>query len=67
LLVKTPTASFEAFPAVMFLVSVLCFVTPYSVVVGYQRFGGPCCLPPEDGGSMVIWDVGILPRHYTAS
>jgi hypothetical protein len=27
--------------------------TPCSVVVGYQRFGGTCCLrlPGEDGGS----------------
>jgi len=21
-------------------------VTPCSVVIGYQRFGGPCCLSP---------------------
>jgi len=29
---------------------VFCVVMPCSVVVGYQRFRGPCC--PEDGGSM---------------
>jgi hypothetical protein len=23
-------------------------VTPYSVAVGYQRFGGPCCPPSSD-------------------
>jgi hypothetical protein len=32
-------------------------VTPCSVVVGY----------PEDGGSKVLRNVGILPQHYTAS
>jgi len=52
-------------------------VTPQGVAVGYQRFGGPCCvhlhgeviyvLHPEDGGSMVLRNVGILPQHYTAS
>jgi len=36
--------SFEAFTAVMFQVEVLWVVTPYSAVVGYRRFGGPCCL-----------------------
>jgi hypothetical protein len=35
---------FEAFTAVMFLVEVFWVVTPCSVVVGYQRFGGPSCL-----------------------
>jgi len=24
-------------------------------------------LHPEDGGSMVLWEVGILSQHYTAS
>jgi hypothetical protein len=28
----------------MFQVEVFWDVTPYSVVVGYQRFGGPCCI-----------------------
>jgi len=37
-------ASFEAFTAVMFQVQVFWIVTPYIVVVGYQRFRGPCCL-----------------------
>jgi hypothetical protein len=28
------------------------------------RFGRPWC--PEDGGSTVLRNVGILPQHYTA-
>jgi len=38
-------------------------------VVGYQRFGNPCCLRlhPEEGGSMDLWNVDILPQYYTAS
>jgi hypothetical protein len=37
-------SSFEAFTAVMLLVGVFWVMTQCSVVVGYQRFGGPCCL-----------------------
>jgi hypothetical protein len=37
-------ASFEASTEVMFQVEVFWVVTPCSVVVGYQRFRGPCCL-----------------------
>jgi hypothetical protein len=40
--------SFEAFTAVMFQVEVYWVVTPCSVVAGYQRFGGPCCLHLQD-------------------
>jgi hypothetical protein len=29
---------------VILQVEVFLIVTPRSVVVGYQRFGGPCCL-----------------------
>jgi hypothetical protein len=36
--------SFEAFTAVKIQVEVFRVVTPCSVVVGYQRFGGPYCL-----------------------
>jgi hypothetical protein len=36
--------TFEAFAAVTFQVDVFWIVTPCSVVVGYQRFRGPCCL-----------------------
>jgi hypothetical protein len=49
-------------------------VTPCSVTVGYQRFGGQWCLylqgtslRPEDGGSKVLRNVGNLPQHYRAS
>jgi hypothetical protein len=35
--------SFEAFTAVMFQVEVFWVVTLCSYMVGYQRFGGPCC------------------------
>jgi hypothetical protein len=37
-------ASFEAFMTVMFQAEVFWVVTPCSVVVGYERFGGPCRL-----------------------
>jgi hypothetical protein len=41
-------------------------VKPSSVVVGYQRFGGPCCLHlhPEDRCNMALGKVRILSwRH----
>jgi len=43
-------------------------VTPYSVAVGYQRFGEPCCLyfKVEVGGRTVLWKGCIQPLHYTA-
>jgi hypothetical protein len=31
----------------------------YNVEVGYQSSQGPGCLHPEDGGSKVLWSVGI--------
>jgi len=44
-------------------------VMPCSVVVGYQRFRGPCCLHlgAEDGGSKDLCNGGILLHHYTVS
>jgi len=42
-----------------FQAEVVWVMTPCSVVVGYQY--------DEDGGSMDLWNVGILPQHYTAS
>jgi len=35
----------------------------------YQPFVWPCCLylNPEDGGSKVFRNAGILPQHYTVS
>jgi hypothetical protein len=41
-------------------------VTPCSVVAIYQRFEG-LNLHSEDGGSMALRNVDILPQHYTAS
>jgi len=37
-------AKFEFFTAVKIQFEVLWVVTPCSVVVGYRRFGRPCCL-----------------------
>jgi hypothetical protein len=59
-LLITSYACFEAFAAVMFHVEVFRVATPRSVVAGYGRFRGPCCLPLQG-------EVGILPHHYTAS
>jgi len=47
-------------------------VTPCSVVIRYQSFGGQCCLhlqvvTSEDGGGIVLRNVGVLPQQYTAS
>jgi len=36
--------SFQAFTAVMFQVEILCVAISFSVVAGYQCFGGSCCL-----------------------
>jgi len=46
----------------VFQVAVFSVVTPCTDVVGYRRFGGPCCLhlQGESGNS-------TLPHHYTAS
>jgi hypothetical protein len=41
---KKVTWKFEAFMTVKIQFKVLWVVTPYSVVVGYQCFRGPCCL-----------------------
>jgi hypothetical protein len=38
------SASFEVFTAVEIQVEVFRVVTPCNVAIGYQRFGGPCCL-----------------------
>jgi hypothetical protein len=57
--------SSESFTSVMFQVDIFWVVTPCSVVVGYQCFGGSCCLHLQDeyGGSMVLRNVGILFTH----
>jgi len=60
--------SLEIFTAVMFQAEVFWVVTPCNIVVRYQRFGDPYSLQdPQDGGSMDLRNVGILPQHYTAS
>jgi hypothetical protein len=38
------SATFEVFTAMNIQVVVFWVVTPCSDVIGYQRFGGPCCL-----------------------
>jgi len=43
-------------------VEVSLVVTICSVVVGYQRF-----TLKIDGGSVDLWNVGILPKHYAVS
>jgi len=50
-----------------FQVEVLCFVTPCSIVVGYQRFRRTCFLHFQGGGIMNLWNVGTRPQNYTAS
>jgi len=40
---------------------------PCSVAVGYHRFRGPLCLQPEDRGSIVLRNFGILEHHYRRS
>jgi hypothetical protein len=49
-------------------IAVFWVLTPCIVVVGHQRFGGPCFFhlqSEERGGKKVPRDV--KPRHYTAS
>jgi hypothetical protein len=41
---KFPYARLEVVTAMKIQVTVFWVTTPCSVVVGYQRFGGPCCL-----------------------
>jgi len=60
------------FTALMFQVKVFWVVTPCSVMVRYQHFTGSRCSHlyggvPEDGGSMNLWNVGILQQRNTAS
>jgi hypothetical protein len=42
------SGSSEAFMALVFQIEVFWFVTPCSVVVGYQRFRGPYCHHLQD-------------------
>jgi hypothetical protein len=59
---------FEVLTTVKIQVKVFWDMTPCCVTVGYERFGGPCCFHhPEDRGSLVVRNVGILQQHYTSS
>jgi hypothetical protein len=52
-------------------VMVFWILMPSSDVVGYRHFGGSCylyvqgALHSEDGGRMVLQNIGVLPNHYT--
>jgi hypothetical protein len=48
---------FEFIKAVQIQVDIFWILTPFSVAVGYQGFGGPCCLHLQ----------GILPHCNTVS
>jgi len=55
------TRSFEALTAVLFHVEVFWVVTPCRFVVGYRRFGGPCCLQCEvKTGLIFVTEMGCL-------
>jgi hypothetical protein len=62
-------ARFEVLTMVKIQVEVFCIVTSHSVVGWYKLFLGPFCLPihPEDVGSNVRQNNGILPQHYMVS
>jgi hypothetical protein len=69
--------SLEAFTAMMFQVEVFWVVTSCCVVVGYHghlkhlypttTLHGVTTQKTEDGSSMDLLNVGILPQYYTAS
>jgi hypothetical protein len=63
------TNRFEVFTAMKIQLEVFWVVTPCSVVLGKQRFRGPCRLhlQDEDGGGMVPRNVGTLSQHYMKS
>jgi hypothetical protein len=50
-MITSYTTSFEAFTVVVFHVEVFRVVTSCNVVVGYKRFGGPCCLRLQGAGT----------------
>jgi hypothetical protein len=47
----TSIAGFEVLTAVSTKMAVFWFVAPCSLAEVYQRFRGPCCLHPDNGGS----------------
>jgi hypothetical protein len=75
-LVKIFPAFYGTGRLIIVQVEIFWIVMPCNIVVGYQCFRDQSCLPSlgwsemkwsEDGGSMDLWSVGILPQHYTAS
>jgi len=53
--------SFEALTVVMLQVKVFWVVMPCNVLVGYQRFRGPCCLHLKGALKMeAAWTSGML-------
>jgi len=50
----------------MFQVEAFWIVTSCGVVVGYQRFRGPCCLHlQDDGGPLKLWHATIILQGVT--
>jgi len=70
LLPSLQSTRFEVFTAVKIQVEVFWVVTPCSVAVGHQRFGGGglCSLHlyREAGGRKILRNDGILPQRFTA-
>jgi hypothetical protein len=52
-------ATFQVFTAVKIQVEVCWVLMPYSDVVGYKRFGGPCCLhlQGKSGYRYLVWNT----------
>jgi len=53
---------FEVFTVVKIHIEVFWIVTSCSVVVGYQNFGGPCCLHLQDEVTLVSYHK-LIRRH----
>jgi hypothetical protein len=56
----------------LFEVKLFWVVMPRSIVVGYQRFRGLCCLHlqgkvTEKESSIVVWNIGILLKQHMVS
>jgi hypothetical protein len=59
--------SSEVFMAVIFQVEVFWFLTPCSVVVGYQRFRGPCCIHLQGDVAGMEENAGDFPLKMEAA
>jgi hypothetical protein len=61
-------ASFKGFTVVMIKVEVFWVVTPCSIVVGYRRFGGPCCFHLQDEVEMeTAWAYETLVSYHNTT